>query len=601
MPRLNAKGQALCGVGAGTVSVDGAAIGVQGGGPASWLDDQTILVNSPALGPWNVVSVPAAGGAPALVLEGGANVLAAGGGRWLAWRASDGLHGSLGNLPAAACRGAGLDGTLGFCPSYASGVGLVLAAPDGTQMSIPDAVVLDDYALQVIGPGQAVWFGNGAVHVVGVAPPQLAAPAQKIRRCVTGDGELWWVYVTGDRLVAQPQGGTAGYVLSTGGVAFDFDAVVVNGQIVVAWSVTQGEAPGDLRKVTVDRTKPRVPLAPPPPIGPTTAPRPIDGQFYHIPDFLSTDPTLQPRNGPSHFQYQTQPDANGLFFLIKFGDIIPTGRSYEMYWLEKGGGYRQGEDASGSTPVHLTDTRWWPERMQIGEAFAFVTGQHLSVWDERDPCRETHRDPMNRKMWLRDVWSGFDWGPDLGIRATCALVYDPTAGFETPGRFVEVGYYAVGAGWCRWEAYHAELVYPNGPHGGAVFPASARSDQKDFYLVGGALLTPELTGCVPLVMPTAPAWPGAPVPPKPPEEPKMMYVDISQPLIDGVEGDRVTNDNGTVSVKTAQGYLSVDSGGQLHYAPAIGPDEQFVDTNGVLVSINTFAGTKIKLLPYREK
>src|SRR5262249_53875257 len=154
---------------------------------------------------------------------------------------------------------------------------------------------------------------------------------------------VWWVYVSGDRLIAQVDGATDGYVLSTGGVAFHHDAVVVDGEIVIAWSRTQGEAPdylvdgvlvkGDVGQLTLDRTKPRghVARAPVLPIGPTTPPRVADGRAYDVRPFLSTDVSLQPRSGPTHPQYQTQPNADGVFFIVKFGDIIPTGRSYEMY------------------------------------------------------------------------------------------------------------------------------------------------------------------------------------------------------------------------------------------------------------------------------
>lgn len=250
------------------------------------------------------------------------------------------------------------------------------------------------------------------------------------------------------------------------------------------------------------------PPQPDAPIGPRSDPRAADGRLYDVRAFLTTDQALQPRKGPTHPQHQLQPDADGVFCLVKFGDIIPTGRAYEMYRWDAGG-LRHLEDASGSTPMHFTDTRWWPAKMAIGEAHAFVTGEHLSVWDERDPCRETHRDPVNRKMWLHAVYDAWYWGQDLGTRATAMLVYDNTAGFHTSGRFVEVGYYAVGAGWCRWEAYHAEQVYA---HGAAQFPPEAMSSRSDFYLVGGPVMTPELTGCVDPLAPTGQPWDTTPTP-----------------------------------------------------------------------------------------
>lgn len=271
--RLNDRGQALGGIGSGPVTVNGQTILIhgallQGGGPASWLDRDTILVNSPTLGSWAVIAVPLAHPDDAVVIHpGGANKIVAGGGRYLLWIGPGvGVVGSLGDLPAAGVRGAGLDGTLGYCPNYALGTGLELAAPDGTALYVPGAIVLDDFALQVIGPGQAVWFGNGVVSVEGVAPPVLACPPQKIRRVVTGDGEIWWIYVSGDRGLAQRDGASDGYVLSTGGQFFNFDAIALAGEIHVAWAVQQGEGVGDYRGITIDRSQPRVPLNPPAPI-----------------------------------------------------------------------------------------------------------------------------------------------------------------------------------------------------------------------------------------------------------------------------------------------------------------------------------------------
>jgi hypothetical protein len=51
-------------------------------------------------------------------------------------------------------------------------------------------------------------------------------------------------------------------VLNVTGTAFNHDAMEFNGEVWIAWSSTQGEAPGDLVKFALDRTSPRRPLVP---------------------------------------------------------------------------------------------------------------------------------------------------------------------------------------------------------------------------------------------------------------------------------------------------------------------------------------------------
>jgi hypothetical protein len=308
-------------------------------------------------------------------------------------------------------------------------------------------------------------------------------------------------------------------------------------------------------------------LAPPPierPIGPVSPPRAADGRLYDTQAFLLSDPALQPRSGPTHPQHQLQ--IGSTLYIIKFGDVVPSGRAYELYRVEAEG-LRHLEDASGSTPMHFTDTRWWPRHMPIGEAHAFRSGPHEEVWCVRDPCRVDHRDPVNRKMWLHAVYDDWYWGPDLGHRPTIMLVYDDTDQAELPGRYVEVGYYAAGAGWVRWEAYHAEQVYPNGPQHGAVFPPAAMSSRSDFYLVGGPVMTPQLTGCVSPDGPFEKPWDSPPQPvPTPDPVPTPTPLPPAQPVGGSMRA----------YVKTAQFYTGINPTAQtkdLHGHPLTGDGE----------------------------
>src|SRR5436190_16758274 len=267
MARLNAQGQLLLGRSGGPASIEGRVIVSPGGGPACWLDPHTILVNSdtpignPPTVAWRVLAVDTESLIPVLFHAAGANDLAAGGRRWIGW-SPVGFFGSLGAVPNAGVRGAGLDGTLAYCPDRQLGVGMILAAPNGDQVEIPGAQVYDEYSLQVLGPGQAVWYDGQGVHTCGALPALRFAVAPGKCRLVRLPGEDWLVYWSESlqALVAQVNGATDGYLLQQGPFAFNHDAGAVNGEVVVGWSVTQGENPEDWRKVTLDRSQPRVPL-----------------------------------------------------------------------------------------------------------------------------------------------------------------------------------------------------------------------------------------------------------------------------------------------------------------------------------------------------
>ena len=257
---LNSRGQAVLGQAGGPCSVDGRMIITPGGG-ACWLDDDHVLVNtgSDATG-WAVVAVDVASGGRDLKAPG-ANALCAGGGRWLGWRPDVGMFGSLGNQRLAGLIAAGPDGTLAWRRNYQTGLGLVLSAPDGSEVEVIDAIVMDG---QVLGPGQVIWTDfNAGLRVVGRTPVKTALTPGRTR-LATVAGEDWLVYWSeGVGLIAQVDWADVGYILETRPIAFSHDARAVNGELVGAWSTTQGEGPNDLVKITVDRTRPRVPLLPP--------------------------------------------------------------------------------------------------------------------------------------------------------------------------------------------------------------------------------------------------------------------------------------------------------------------------------------------------
>ncbi len=95
-----------------------------------------------------------------------------------------------------------------------------------------------------------------------------------------------------------------------------------------------------------------------------------------------------------------------------------------------------------------------------------------------------------------------------------------------------------------------------------------------------------------------------PEPPEPepplPEAPHMLTIDLTTPLIRAVTGEKVVNDDGTVSVKCPDGYLSIDSAGAISFKPDIGSDEKFQLSGSALIATNTFDGVKTWMLPCAE-
>lgn len=257
-------------------------------------------------------------------------------------------------------------------------------------------------------------------------------------------------------------------------------------------------------------TMPGAPL--PEPIGPRSAPRSHDGRIYDLASFLIGEPGTWPRTGTHPMNQVIGPD--GIVYFVKFGDP----HAVEV-WTRDAAWLCQLTDASNPEADHLTDPRFFPRYMPIGEDHAFVTGSHERIFYNRMTCAETRREPVARRMWLEAVYDTFYCGPDLGVRPVAVIAYDPTAGIHTQGRNIELGYYAHGAGSFRWDSYRSERLYPHGATR-AQFVESARQHRSEFYLLGGQNTQPQVPGCVPLTVPHFPPWEPDP-PPPPPEEPSM--------------------------------------------------------------------------------
>ncbi len=356
MPLLNGRGAALMGVGGGPGSVDGRPLVAPGGGGA-WLDDDHVIVQTTIGGAWIVVIIDVRNGevqtpAPAR----GANALVAGGGRWAAFLASSPslVYGALGELVGASLYAAGPDGTIAWKRSYLATSGMTLTTSAGSTVDLLDALPLD---VQVLGPGQAVWQDLRGLRAVGVSVPRPAVPPGRLR-LATVDGETWLVYWSeGVGIVAQVDGAADGYILEPRPIAFNHDARAVDGQLVVAWSTTQGEGPGDLVKMTVDRMRPRVPIVPAPAAVPAIARACLVAWF--------TDrPTSAPGNADVWVDYYGNPSEN----LIRRRD---TGAAIAHYVAAEAGGTIDALEAAiavAKRAMPLPVVAYWNRGLQAGRA-----------------------------------------------------------------------------------------------------------------------------------------------------------------------------------------------------------------------------------------
>lgn len=245
MPRLSATGRAVQGAG-GVVSVDGGPQ-LAVGWLAQWLDDDRIIYSGDRVETLNVVT-----GEVTELHWRGVNNLSGNGGKWIGWHKDDRLIGDVPpaspdfdpraagtSPPYADGRGAiGRDGTIAYVPNRQLGSPTVLRAPDGSETAIDGA----PYGLQVLGPASAVWTG-GSLN----AP---VPPAGAISPKVCGD---WMVYYKdGQGLVGRRIGTSLGVIFTTGS-AFNHDAIEGGGDVLAAWSTTQGEMPVDLRTLRVSQ------------------------------------------------------------------------------------------------------------------------------------------------------------------------------------------------------------------------------------------------------------------------------------------------------------------------------------------------------------
>jgi len=510
MPRISSTGHVVMGVGAGPVSVDGLALPNRTGGCLQWLDgDDTIIGNLLIDGVFRVAAITWRTGEIHPVSDQGANELAAGGHRWAGWNAA-GVFGPSGSDAAAGLSktdgdgraAAGEDGTIAIIPNRGQGMPTLLARPDATIAASLQGVVRD---LRILPFERALWRDDARkLYGHGLTVPVLPWPAE----------QAWWVDLPGESpwlaywsstlgVVAHPVDSFIGVQIVPLSEAAYYLAVrrLESGAIKAAWSAGQGEHPGDLRTCEDIRALPRVDLLTlAQPIGPIGPSRGEDGRLYDLRPFVVGAPNVFPRSGPTHAVNQTSLHDGGIFEVVKFGTLAPLGAHYEMWGLDANW-FHLLEDASDTTSNRWSDTRHFPIRMSIGLSHQFVSGPHSFTSKARGTCQPIETRHLGRSVWILGLWDRFSCGPDLGERAVVCLVFDPTEGVYNDQRMIELGYFAYGAGWFRWEAHRSDLVYASGT---PVFNDMTRTARSDFYLLGGPNVQPALTGCVAPVIPEDP-------------------------------------------------------------------------------------------------
>jgi len=247
MPLLTPRGDVLAGGGGAQGSFNGVPYPFASSGRGCAPDADTILVQ---IRPQNVLATwrQATGDLEIVQPQRGANAMAGGGGRWLADGAGF-VYGSLGDIPGAALIGVAPDGTCAYYPNAASGIGLVIVDPDGTRHDYPNVIAKP--APHVVKAGQVIWQGGA----VGRAPVRPALPNAAGPQLVTVDGEDWIVYWSqGVGVVAQVDGEASGWILDTREREYNVSIAEVDGQLQIAWSVTDGEGPRDVVVCAVSRS-----------------------------------------------------------------------------------------------------------------------------------------------------------------------------------------------------------------------------------------------------------------------------------------------------------------------------------------------------------
>ncbi len=262
MPRLNSLGDALCGVGSGINSVNGAVVAslsAAGGAGGDWLNDTTIITpTNLGLGAGlNLYEVPWPVGAVTLVAANGANFVQAGGDVWE--RFLGGVETNVVAVPSLPNAGTGdvdFDGTWSVVTTYGSSSGITVYSAIGTVLQQINASLLGVIKMR---DGWLTYFGEDGWPLLdsqtGDPFPDYVKQVDIGSMIPMGTGTpilLEYNAPNTQFSIRRADQGT-GLLLPVSATMFNVDAVkLADGTIRIAWSTGAGELPSELVVMDVD-------------------------------------------------------------------------------------------------------------------------------------------------------------------------------------------------------------------------------------------------------------------------------------------------------------------------------------------------------------
>ena len=286
---------------------------------------------------------------------------------------------------------------------------------------------------------------------------------------------------------------------------------------------------------------PKYPDVDPPPVEPPadhfrpiSEPLPIGTTMASLERYFIPQLGTMPRTGKHTIHWHTQGDRH---FFCKFFDPKPVTAPTPFHSKAHYEEYRFGRDffhqvcdrSNGTNqPMDcLSDTRWVPRIMQIGEQFAWLSAPHDLVKIDSTTCQEVDRGGWTRRMGLLKAWGEFEAGRDFPNIPVAMFLYDPTGGAYAHDRHIEIGYQGLDVGPLAWESYRTAKDPVSGLPGcydTGVLVLNERTIGRNpdgspmrstFYHKGGVAWVPQIAPCALSISPEHPPI-DPPIPPVPP-------------------------------------------------------------------------------------
>lgn len=197
------------------------------------------------------------------------------------------------------------------------------------------------------------------------------------------------------------------------------------------------------------------------------------------------------------------------YFFMKFGPHVGLDR-YEEERLTPNF-IHQIVDASNPILSSLSDTRWYPRKMQVGLDYVWDAPPHEMHERHRDSCAIFNTWPFFRKQGIYQSWEHFSAGKDFPDCDVIVVYYDNTNGVYAKDRLIELGYKAKGIGNLRWEAHRSDLAMATGKFlptdATLAIDESGVPMRKNFYHKGGPVWVPAISPCPLPMSPDGPLIP----------------------------------------------------------------------------------------------